>query len=72
MILKLEIDSEDAMHLLLIHDAFMNEAAKRMGNDILTYSESATAVNNFFKEVCKKIPTQEIERITNEDFGGNK
>lgn len=63
MILKIEIDSEDALELLIMHDAVMEQAAKEIGEDPILYAKAAQATNSFFKAVVDKLPMSEFERL---------
>ncbi len=63
MILKLEIEAEDAMQLICLHHAFMEKAIECIGDDPLFYSRAANITNNFLHEVTKKIPLSEIKRL---------
>lgn len=63
MLLKLEIDSEDALQLVSLHYAFMQKASDMIGDDPLFYSKVARITNNFLQEVTKQTPLEEIKRL---------
>lgn len=65
MILKLEIEAEDALELLALHAAVQELAVLNIGNDPIGYSKMSRITNAFFMEVIKRLPLSEFERIKN-------
>jgi hypothetical protein len=68
MKITLELDTETAMELLIIHNSFVEIMEEKNGfkrNPILM-SKAIRVTNEFFELVTKKLPPSEVDRIIEE------
>jgi hypothetical protein len=65
MKILIEMEAEDALELCTIHSVMMEVAVMNIGRDPIAYSSMSRVTNVFVNEVIKKMPPDEMERISN-------